>query len=99
MFELLVKERSEDAKLVHIPENVINLQDAVACVTHYKKQLQSKKRKAINIAYHPRQHILNKFQESEEFINTLIQSLKMSKSKIPFKIKLYRLLKKFPLPK
>ena len=35
MLELLVEERAEDAKLVHIPENVINLEDALACVTQH----------------------------------------------------------------
>ena len=44
-----------------------------------------KKRKLINIAFNQRQ-ILHQFKESEEFIDTLIKRLKMSKSTIMFEI-------------
>ena len=43
--------------------------------------------------------ILHKFKESEEFFDTLIKSLKMSKSTITFKINLYKLLNKIPFTK
>ena len=39
----LVKEKSEDTELIHTPENVLNFQEHVACMTQYKKQLQNKK--------------------------------------------------------
>ena len=44
-----------------------------------------KKRKLINITFNQRQ-ILYQFKESEEFIDTLIKRLKMSKSTIMFEI-------------
>ena len=41
--------------------------------------------------------ILHHFKESEEFIDTLVKRLKMSKSTITFKTFLYKLLKTYPL--
>ena len=64
----------------------------------YEKYLQNEKRKVINIA-HNQGYILHKFKESEEFFDTLIKSLKMSKSTITFKINLYKLLNKIPFTK
>ena len=73
-------------------DNVLTLQDALDCVKQYEKHLQSEKRKIINIAYKQGQ-ILHQFKESEEFIDTLVKRLKISKSIITFKINLYKLLK------
>ena len=41
--------------------------------------------------------ILHHFKESEEFIDSLVKRLKMSKSTITFKTFLYELLKTYPL--
>ena len=43
--------------------------------------------------------ILNKFKESEEFIETLIKRLKISNSTFTLSVNLYKLLKKFSLLK
>ena len=42
LLESLVKERPKDAELMRPPENVINLQDAPACVTLYENQFKTK---------------------------------------------------------
>ena len=55
-----------------------------------------KKRKIIDIAY-KLERILLQFIETEEFIDTLVKRLKMSKCTVTFKINLYKLLKKHPL--
>ena len=65
---LVKKERLDDGKLIQTPDDVLSLQDDVACVKQYEKFLQSKKRKAINIAYHLG-YILHKIKESKEFID------------------------------
>ena len=54
----------------------------------------TKKKKKLNIA-HNKGEILHVFKESEEFIDTLVRILKMSKSIITFKLNLYKLLKKY----
>lgn len=64
----------------------------------YQKHLQNEKRKALNIAYH-QGYILHKFKESEEFINALIKTLKMSKGTMTFTISLHKLLRKITLLK
>ena len=63
-----------------------------------KNIYKTKKRKIINISYNQGQ-IVYQFKESEEFIDTLVKRLKMSKSTITFKISLYKLLTKYSLLK
>ena len=98
LLESLTEERQKVDELIHKPENVLNLQDTLAYVKQYQKHLQNEKRKVINIAYH-QDYTLHKFKESEEFINTLIKALKMSKFTIVFTISLHKLLRKFTLLK
>ena len=77
-----------------------NLYDIVAYVkpsiclgvreTIRKTSLKQKAKSYQHRAYH-QGYILHKFKESEEFTDTLLKSLKMSKSNITFKINLYKL--------
>ena len=92
--ESIVKERSEYAVLINKHNNVLTLQDALECVEKYEKHLENQKRKIIKIVYSQR-YILHTFKESDEFTDTLVKRLKVSKSTITFKINLYKLLKKF----
>ena len=62
LLESLVEERSEDAELNHTLENVLNLQDGLACVKQYGKYPQNEKQKIINIAYH-QEYILHQFKK------------------------------------
>ena len=94
---ILKKEILEDGKLIQTPDDVVSLQDAVACVKQYEKFLQSKKRKSINIAYQLG-YILHKIIESKEFID-MVKELSISKNTVTLKINLYKLFKKFPLLK
>lgn len=96
----LAEERSEDDELMHTLEDVINLQDILAYVkpsicrgvreTIRKTSLKQKTKSYQHRAYH-QGYILHKFKESEEFTDTLLKSLKMSKGNITFKINLYKL--------
>ena len=44
LLESIAEERSENADLVHKPENVLNLEDALVCVKQYEtKHLQNEK--------------------------------------------------------
>ena len=70
LLESIAEERSENTDLVHKPENVLNLEDALVCVKQYEKHLQNEKWKVTNIVYN-QGYILLKFKESEEFIDTL----------------------------
>ena len=54
----------------------------------YEKHLQNGKRKVINIAY-KQGKILHHFEGSEEFIETIVKGLKLSKSTITFRFNLY----------
>ena len=99
--ESIVEERPEDAELINQPDNTLTLQDALECVKQHAKHLQNEKKNKktiIKIAYN-QGYILHKLKESDEFIDSLVKRLKMSKNTITFKIKLYKLLKKFPLLK
>ena len=68
------------------------------CAKQYEKYLQREKRKIINIADN-QGYILHKIKELDEFIDTLVKRLKISKCTITFKINLNKLPKKFPLLK
>ena len=67
-------------------------------VKQYEKHLQNEKRKIINIAY-KQGKILHQFKESEEFIETMVKRLKMSKITITFQINLYKVIKNYPFNK
>ena len=103
LLEWIVKEILEDLELINKADDNLTFQATLECIKEYEKHLQNekkkkKKRKEISIAYKQGQ-ILNQFKESEEFIDILVNRLKMSKSKITFEINSYKLLKKHPLLK
>lgn len=92
----LAEERSEDDELMHTLEDVINLQDIVAYVKPsicrgVRETIRKTSLKQKTKSYQHQGYILHKFKESEEFTDTLLKSLKMSKGNITFKINLYKL--------
>ena len=92
ILELILNERLEDLELINKTDDGLTLPDALECVKQYENHLQNEKRKIINITY-KQGRILHQLKEFEEFIDTLVKRLKISKSAIPFKMNLYKLLK------
>ena len=91
LLELIVKKWLEDLELINKADNVLILQDAIGCVKRYEKHLQNEKRKMITSVYMITS-LLHQFKESNEFFDTLVKRLKMSKSTDCFT-------KKYPLLK
>lgn len=92
---MIERKAIKNKELNQIAENVDNLKDALVYVKEDKKLIWSKKQNITNLAY---RHgcILQMFKESKTFIYMVIK-LKISMGVITFKIKLYKLLKKFPV--
>ena len=92
ILESILNERLEDLELINKADDGLTLLDALECVKQYEKHLQNEKRKIINITY-KQGRILHQLKEFEEFIDTLVKRLKISKSAISFKMNFYKLLK------
>ena len=89
--EWIVQERPKDVDLINKSDGFLTFQDVLECVKQFQKHLLKEKSKIIKIGYNQEQ-ILRQLKESKEFIDTSFKRLKMSKSAITFKIKLYKLL-------
>ena len=85
LLQSILQERLEDLELINKANNVLTLQDALECVKQYEEHFHNEKNKMISITYKQGQ-ILHRFKESEEFIDVLVERLKLSKSTITFKV-------------